>query len=103
MADRIDVSSTQPTRRADAARPGGTTQTENRNQPVSEPAAPTATQRDSEVAGNLIRRLQEEVSGSNEVDRQKVESIKQAISSGEFQIDAGRVASAFIQVEALLA
>lgn len=104
MADRIDTSSTPPPRRAEATRASGAQQTSNRDAPVDEVAATTAvTTQDTEINSTLVQRLQEEVTAAGEIDRQKVENIKQAISSGEFVVDPGRVASAFIQVEALLA
>ena len=46
--------------------------------------------------------LKKEVGDAAPVDRQKVESIKQALAAGEYQIDADRVAQKFLEIEQAL-
>lgn len=46
--------------------------------------------------------LKKDVGDTAPVDRQKVEAIKQALASGEYELDAERVAQKFIEIERAL-
>ena len=46
--------------------------------------------------------LQKTLSNTPEIDRQKVDSIKMALSEGKYQVDAERVAEKFIEIEKAL-
>ncbi len=54
-----------------------------------------------ETSGRL-QAVREAIANTPEVDRAKVESIKERIAAGEYPVDADRVASKFIELEQLL-
>ena len=106
MVDRIDGPTPGQTRKPDAGRVGSSQQTPqsgNRDEPVQDVSATTASNRESEVfSSSVLKRAEAELATSSEVNREQVNRIKEAISNGEFRVDAGRVAQAFIELESLL-
>lgn len=81
-----------------------------------QPANPNNSQRVPGVSGNgsgrasadvvdltntveALQNLERQLADVPEIDRSKVDAIKQALASGEYQIDPQRVASKFIEIE----
>lgn len=54
-----------------------------------------------ETSGRL-RAVQDAIANTPEVDRARVESIKERIAAGDYPVDADRVAAKFIELEKLL-
>lgn len=50
----------------------------------------------------LMEQVRAQVSASDGIDRAKVDEIKTAIRNGEYQVDADRVAKAFVKLEGLI-
>ncbi len=50
----------------------------------------------------LMEQVRAQVSASDGIDRAKVDEIKTAIRNGEFQVDADRVAKAFVELEGMI-
>ena len=104
MVDRIDGPTPGQTRKPDANKPvGAPQQSPSSSEPVQDSSAAGAVQRDSDVlASSVLKRAEAELATAPEVDRERVNRIKEAIASGEFTIDPERVAKAFIELESIL-
>lgn len=50
-------------------------------------------------SAQLLERLERTLASLPEIDRARVDAVKSAIESGEYEIDAGRIASALLQNE----
>lgn len=68
------------------------------------PAAPQSTtdKVDISTTSEKLHSLKQKIDETPEVDMNKVEIIKNKIASGEYPIDAERIASKFIDLEGLL-
>lgn len=47
----------------------------------------------------LLKRVEETLARTPEIDRQRVDSLKQAIANGEFQVDPRRIAAQVLRLE----
>lgn len=88
----------------------GTGVTDTSRSPASRPGdeapAPAAPAEGSVVelrSADALRELEQIVASLPDVDRAKIEAIKQAISQGAYEVDADVVAQKFMEVEELLA
>lgn len=59
-------------------------------------------QGDRSVASSRLQAVRDRIDNTPSVDRERVESIKQRIASGEYAVDPQRVASKFAELEGLL-
>jgi negative regulator of flagellin synthesis FlgM len=71
---------------------------------VSAPTAPTAASKGSDQvtltdSARSLQRIEDAIAKAPVVDTAKVAAIKQAVSSGTYQIDTGRVADKLLQFE----
>lgn len=57
---------------------------------------------DQSVESSRLQALRERIDNTAEVDRDRVESLKERIASGEYVVDPKRVASKFAELEGLL-
>ncbi len=75
---------------------GAASKTANTDKAAATPQSPAAsTVKLSPLSSQLVS-LQSQISTSSAFDTNKVEAIKRAISDGQFQVDAGKVANELI-------
>ena len=69
----------------------------------SDKAGSVASSADNNIVQTpLMEQVRAQVSASDGIDRAKVDEIKTAIRNGEFQVDADRVAKAFVELEVMI-
>jgi negative regulator of flagellin synthesis FlgM len=97
MIDRLDSSSLGQLRKLESGNAGG-----SKSEDVGASAAGATNNKASPTAETpLMERTRTQVNNSDGIDRQKVDAIKTAISNGEFNIDATKVAEAMVNMETL--
>jgi len=74
---------------------------QERNSQAKAPVSPDETVTFSDTASHL-RSLEKQLADQPIVNQEKVNAVKQAIQSGNFQVDATRVAEKMMQFEGLL-
>ena len=99
MVDKIDNSGLTQPRRLESSSQRGSVETREQGSVSDDQALP----RSRAEATTTYERLQQAVGGAGEIDREKVAEIKAAIGRGEYTLDAGRVATAIVNLEQLLA
>ena len=91
--------------------PAGNIPTGNKAKPSQESAAtpaPASPTTESSAVVNLtetaetLQILQKQLADAPAVDQQKIDSIKQALLEGKYQVDADKVAEKFIEIEKAL-
>lgn len=65
-------------------------------------AAARPEQGDRSVESTRLQALRERIDNTGEVDRERVESLKERIANGEYVVDPKRVAAKFAELEGLL-
>lgn len=96
------ISSYAKSSRSDAAARVAVGKADKQDKPASAapaPSSPSASQRtDSVQMSNVAQKAMAEP----EFDRVKVESIKQAISEGNYPLDVKRIAESFVAIERMI-
>ncbi|WP_372777719.1 flagellar biosynthesis anti-sigma factor FlgM [Litorivivens sp.] len=97
MVDKIDNSGMPQSRRLEPSnsRPAAVSESESQ-QPAAAPAEATSR------GVSTYEQLQGKVNEAGDFDREKVEQVKAAIQSGEYSVNAERIAKAVIDLEHLL-
>lgn len=97
MVDKIPGFGATPLRRPEASR---SETAQSAGKPAPAPAAETRHGSVSSVrSDSLLARASQAMADTPEIDQQKVDDIKAAISRGEFKVDAQAVARAFLDME----
>lgn len=98
MADKIDGISRQTSvpNTEGRARPQGA---DGSRGAAKSQAAPGGDQVSLTDSARLLQKLGESVADTPVVDSQKVDSIKQAIADGSYQIDAGSIADKLLEID----
>lgn len=99
MVDKIDNSGMNQSRRVDSANSRATAVS---GSDKAEQQAPAAAVDAGTRNVSTYEQLQAKISETGEIDREKVDRIKAAIQSGDYSVNAQRVARAVIDLEHLL-
>lgn len=96
MVNKIDGVSGQ---RPPTPNPGQNARTERADADRAAQTAQTADQLSLTSSAQLLKELNDVVAASPEVDASRVEAIRQAITDGSYEVDAGRIADKLLQLE----
>lgn len=97
MVDRISNTGLPQNRLLDSQRSAS-----SEKSGAADPTGSASASTDNVVQTPLMEQVRAQVAASDGIDRAKVDEIKTAIRNGEFQVDANRVAQAFIELEGMI-
>ena len=81
---------------------GSRTPVGRQEQPQGVPGEKDAGPQGSAETSGRLQAIREAIAGTPEVDRARVDAIKERIAAGDYPVDADRVARKFIELEQLL-
>ena len=96
MVNKIDGVSGQ---RPPAANPSQSARAERGEADRSSAPASTSEQLSLTSSAQLLKELSEAVAASPEVDKGRIEAIRQAIADGSYDVDAQRIADKLLRLE----
>ena len=100
MSDRID--GTLSTRPGPAGKVGAANGKANGKSAAGASSAPAGDTVNLTDTATSLKGLEQSMASGPEVNRARIESIKEALASGTYQIDARRVADKFLEIERAL-